>query len=164
MSNGEASFEDTLDRLESERESVEDEYRRSLTILDECVQRLAAATEEVGRATRAREEARAKIARRAQERLDGPAGSSASTAADWPAWPTGGGPVRRLVNGLMGRLMRDYLEVVDRRTDRIRERLDLLDGVFGDLLAATGGDTSVVDPASADPSRRPIGVSPPEPS
>jgi hypothetical protein len=35
--------------------------------------------------------------------------------------------------------MRDYLKVVDLRTDRLAERLDLLDGVFGDLLEATGG-------------------------
>jgi len=140
VSNKEATFEDTLDQLESERESIEDEYHRSLSILDECVQRLAAATEEVGRATRAREEARAEIALRAQQRLGGKTASVAPTTPEWPAWPTGGGPVRRLVNGLMGRLMRDYLEVVDRRTERIRERLDTLEGVFGDLLAATGGE------------------------
>ena len=152
MSNEEATFEDTLDRLESERESIEDEYRQSLATLDECVQRLAAATEEVGRATRAREEARAEIARRAQQRLGDEAASAASTPLEWPAWPTGGGPVRRLVNGLMGRLMRDYLEVVDHRTDRIRERLDLLEGVFGDLLAATGGDAGVESPTSGDQS------------
>lgn len=150
MSNEEATFEDTLDRLESERESIEDEYRQSLATLDECVQRLAAAAEEVGRATRAREDARAEIARRAQQRLGDEGASAASTTPEWPAWPTGGGPVRRLLNGLMGRLMRDYLEVVDHRTDRIRERLDLLEGVFGDLLAATGGDAGVESPASGD--------------
>jgi hypothetical protein len=148
VSNDEATFEDTLDRLESERESIEDEYRQSLTTLDDCVQRLAAATEEVGRATRAREEARAEIARRARERLGGEAESAASLASAWPAWPSGGGPVRRLVNGLRGRLMRDYLEVVDHRSDLIRERFDLLEGVFGDLLAATGGASGVESAAS----------------
>ena len=152
MSNEEATFEETLDRLESERESIEDEYGQSLTILDECVQHLAAATEEVGRATRAREEARAEIARRAQQRLGDKAASAASTTPEWPAWPAGGGPVRRLVNGLMGRLMRDYLEVVGHRTDRIKEHLDLLEGVFGDMLAATGGDAGVESPESGDQS------------
>ena len=58
--------------------------------------------------------------------------------------------MRRLVNSLLGRLMRDYLVVADHRADRVRERLDLLDGVFGDLLAATGGDSGVEEPASGE--------------
>jgi hypothetical protein len=152
VNNKEATFENTLDRLESERESIEVAYQQSLSTLENRVQRLAAATEEVGRATRAREEARAEIVRRAQERLGGKAASAASTTPEWPSWPSGGGPVRRLVNGLMGRLMRDHLVVIDRRADRITERLDLLEGLFGDLLAATGGDVDVASTTPGAPS------------
>ena len=151
MSNEEATFEDTLDRLETERAGIEDEYHRRLTTLDECVQRLAAATDEVGRATRAREEARAEIAGRAQQRMGVGVASATPPTEDWPAWPAGGGLMRRLINGMMRRLMRDYLEVADRRGDRIRERLDLMEGVFRDLLAATGGETDVDSSTAGDP-------------
>jgi hypothetical protein len=139
LSQEDATFEGTLDRLEAEREAVEIEYRSKLTVLEECVGRLAAATDEVGRAVQARDDARAAIARRARKRLGDGVISGDGTAGDLSPWPAAGGPLRRLINGLMRRLMRDYLEVVDRRTDRLNERLDLLDGLFGDLLEASGG-------------------------
>ena len=146
MSDRDSTFEDTLDRLESERETIEGEYWGSLSTLDDCVHRLAAATEEVGRATRARDEARVAIARRAEQRLGDKPGSGAAARQEWPTWPAGGGPLRRLVNGLMGRLLRDHLAVVERRGDQIRERLDLLEGLFSDLVAATGGDIGAERP------------------
>jgi hypothetical protein len=150
LSHDESTFEETLDRLEGERDAIEVEYRKKLTALDECVQGFAAAIEEVGRAARAREEAREQIAARVEARLG--AGAAPGSEDRWapPPWPAGGGPLRRLVNGLMRRLMRDYLDVIDRRTDQLNERLDLIQGVFGDLLAATGGSARAEEATGDD--------------
>jgi hypothetical protein len=46
--------------------------------------------------------------------------------------------------------MRDYLDVIDRRTDHLNERLDLIQGLFGDLLAATGGSAQPESVAEGD--------------
>lgn len=139
MSQQDATFEDTLDRLESERESVEAEYQRHLSMLEECVERLAAAIEELGRAVDAQDEARAAITSRVEQRLTAAPSVGGQREPEMAPWPNGGGLLRGFVNRVVRWGMRDYLQAIDQRTDRLSERLDLLTGVFGDLLAATGG-------------------------
>lgn len=133
MSAG-AAFEETMVGLERARDTVEADFRKRLDELDQCARRLATATADLEARARANQEQRDALVRRARERLLTAGTAEAGAGAETDGWPTGGNPLRRALNSVMTRLLRDHLETIDRRSTEIRSRLEVLEGLFGDLL------------------------------
>jgi len=115
-------FEDTLDILEGKREETEERFRDLLVELSDNLEALRVATERSAEIYRQRLQERRQALAAVKEGLHG----AAEAAGPEPGWPKGAGLVRRRLNGILRWLLRDYLEVVDRRFDARAVRIDRL--------------------------------------
>lgn len=115
-------FEDTLDILEGKREETEERFRDLLVELADNLEALRVATERSTAIYRQRLQERRQALAAVKEGLQG----AAEAAGPEPGWPKGAGLVRRRLNRFLRWLLRDYLEIVDRRFDARAVRIDRL--------------------------------------
>jgi hypothetical protein len=115
-------FEDTLDILEGKREETEERFRDLLVELSDNLEALRVATERSAEIYRQRLQERRQALAAVKEGLQG----AAEAAGPETEWPKGAGLSRRRLNGFLRWLLRDYLEIVDRRFDARAVRIDRL--------------------------------------
>jgi hypothetical protein len=131
-------FEDTMDVLEGEREATEARFRALLA-------ELTAHVADVRRATdRSMELYQDQLTAR-RDALGSVSDSLAEAAGEESlgrrlGWPQGGGGLRGRVNRLARWLIRDYLEVLDRRRDAHARRVEDLEGRVDRLQGALSAD------------------------
>ncbi len=123
--SGGQRFEDTMDVLEARREKTEARFRDLLAQLTGHVDNVRAATERSTRLYQEHVDARREPLALGKDGLAEAAGDDDPPDAD-VAWPSGGGFARRLLNGLSRWVLRDFLEVLDRRNDTRSQRVDAL--------------------------------------
>jgi len=126
-------FEDTMDTLEAQREVTEGRFRE---LLEELGQQVRAVRDTADRTTalyHAQIDARREALASVKDSLSEAAGEESLDQG----WPSGGGGWRGRINRLARWLIRDYLEVIDRRDDvhtrrveDIKLRVDRLQGTL----------------------------------
>jgi hypothetical protein len=131
--------------LEARREETEGRFRELLAQLTGHVDDVRAATERSTSLYQAQVEVRREALASVKDGLADAAGDDPPDAD--VAWPSGGGFARRLLNGLSRWVLRDFFEVLDRRTRRVdtlgarvealRERVDRLQSTV-----STDGDVA----------------------
>lgn len=119
-------FEDTMDVLEAEREASEARFRELLAELTAHVAEVRQASDRSTELYQAHLTARREALGSVRESLTEAAGEE-SLNRDL-GWPEGGGGLRGRVNRLARWLIRDYLEVLDRRRDVHSGRVEELKG------------------------------------
>ena len=117
-------FEDTMDVLEARREETEGRFRGLLAKLTEHVEEVRTATQRSTRLYQAQVDERREALASVKDGLAEAAGDSPQDGD--VAWPSGGGFVRRLLNGMSRWILRDFFEVLDRRGDARSQRVDTL--------------------------------------
>ena len=137
------TFEETLDALEQQRDAIEVDFRERVAELDAEARKL---TSSVAEALEAARNSRAAAVGFVEERLAA-VQRALPEAGERAEWPRGGGFVRRRLNSFMRWLLRDYLEVLDRRADAFEVRAAALNVAIRELA-------DVVPMLS----RRPIGM------
>lgn len=127
-------FEDTMDALEAQREVAEGRFRELLEELGEHVRAVRDGTDRTTALYRAQIDARRDALAAVKHSLSEAAGEE--SLGSGRAWPSGGG-WRGRINRLARWLIRDYLEVIDRRDDvhtrhveDIKLRVDRLQGTL----------------------------------
>ena len=145
-----ASFEDTLDVLEERRQTTEAAFRTRLADFRAQIRQLAttavSALDVAARRARSQEAA----LRGARQSLAGVVARMSERRPTIP-WPNEGGRLRRNLNRFLLWLLRDYLEVVDRRSDATTLRLDeLQEGVQNLLEMISALDGAELDGAKLD--------------
>ncbi|MGD8330788.1 MAG: hypothetical protein PVJ49_15265 [Acidobacteriota bacterium] len=150
MGDEPARFEDTMDALEAQREVTEGHFRELLEELGEQVRAVRDSTERTTAAYQAQIDARRDALAAVKDSLREAAGEESLDRAR--AWPSGGSGWRGGINRLARWLIRDYLEVIDRRddvrtrrvediklrVDRLQETLSAESEVAGALEEALG--------------------------
>jgi hypothetical protein len=124
-------FEDTMDALESEREATEARFRELLAELTAHIADVRDASDRSTELYQTQVTARREALASVKDRLNEAAGEE-SLNRDL-GWPQGGGGLRGRVNRLARWLIRDYLEVLDRRGDVHTSRVEDLKGSVDQL-------------------------------
>lgn len=113
-------FEDTMASLESHREAVELRFRELLTELTGRIDAVRAAADRSARLYESQVEVRREALAAVR---DGLTEEDREQDADL-SWPTSGRGVRAAMNRFARRILRDFLEVMDRREDFRTRRVD----------------------------------------
>ena len=116
-------FEDTMDALEAEREATESRFRELLDQLTGHIVKVREATDRSTTLYQAQVEERRQALALVRDSLTEAAGER-SLNLDVP-WPRGGG-LRGALNRVTRWVMRDFLEVLDRRRDVHTRRVEHL--------------------------------------
>lgn len=159
-------FGDTLDALEARRQEVEERFLGRLADIDERIDAVAKAADEAREAARQRGDRRRQALEDLEGRLDSLgkrlAGSGDGGVDAAPlAWPEDDGTLRAALNRWLRWLLRDYLEVLDRRTESLTRRAEAVGPALErmrELVHEVGRSAEAVDTASRETARRTVDV------
>ena len=115
-----------MDVLEARREETEARFRDLLAELTTHVEDVRTATERSTRLYQEHVDVRREALASVKDSLAEAAGDDPDPPDVDLLWPSEGGLVRRLLNGLSRWVLRDFFEVLDRRGDARSRRLDTL--------------------------------------
>jgi hypothetical protein len=145
---GDDRFEDTMDALEAQREVTEGRFRELLDELAHQVATVRAASERSTALYQQQVEARRAALASVRDSLTEAAGEESLQKLEWQSGKSG---LRRRINRLARWVIRDFLEVLDRRghvhtrnVEDLKRRVDRLqDTISGDGAAGEALDQSL---------------------